>query len=74
MSGSHPIGPDMRQMSLVDHLNDAARARFDQHGFAVHHSVAVRRGAERLRHVIEGHAALGQDRADNDATRSRTIY
>ncbi len=38
-----------RVVALLDHLDDAARAGFDQHGTAVHHGVAIRRHAERLR-------------------------
>src|SRR6202171_3792167 len=48
---------------LLDHLNDAARARFDQHGLAVHHGVAIRRGAIGLRHVVIGDAGFRQHTA-----------
>ena len=32
---------------LIDHLNDAAGARFDQHGLPVHHGVAIGRRRHR---------------------------
>ncbi len=56
---------------LVDHLNDTAAARLDQHGLAVHDGVAVRRAAETLRHVVIGHAGFGQGGADHDAIGNR---
>src|SRR4051812_3056241 len=42
--------------ALLDHLNDAAGARLDQHGLAVDHGVAIGRGAIGLRHVVIGDA------------------
>src|SRR5439155_15272701 len=57
--------------ALLHDLNDAARTRLDQHGLAVHHGVAVGRGAEGLRHVIIGHAIFRQHAADDHAIRNR---
>ena len=45
---------------LVDHLNDAAGARLDQHGLPVHHGVAMGRGTIGLRHVVIGDAGFRQ--------------
>src|ERR1700693_5103277 len=55
---------------LLHHLNDAARARFDQHGLAVHHGVAIGRGTVGLRHVVHGDAGFRQHGAYDYAIRN----
>ena len=51
VSRAHPLArrPDQsfRRLRSIDHLNDATRARFDQHGLAVHHGVAIGRRRRR---------------------------
>src|SRR5664279_733794 len=59
--------------TLLDHLNDAARARFDQHGLAVHDGVAIGRDAVGLRHVVIGDAGFGQHAADDHAIRNSVV-
>src|SRR4051812_50057222 len=54
--------PSRSLKTLVHHLDDAPRARLDQHGLAVHDGVAIGGGAETLRHVIIGHAARSEER------------
>src|SRR5260370_32379403 len=45
-----PIVQAISGLVLLDHLNDATRARLDQDARAVHHRVAIRRCAGALRH------------------------
>src|SRR6476469_10794837 len=64
--------PDYRSggLRLLDHLNDAAGTRFDQHGLAVHHRVTIRSNTVGLRHVVIGDAGLRQHAADDHAVRN----
>src|SRR6202035_2761395 len=61
---------DHSNATLLDHLDDAARARFDQHGPAVDHGVAIGRDAVLLRDVVIGDAGFRQHAADDDAVRN----
>jgi len=58
---------------LLDDLNDAARARFDQYGAAIDHSVAIGRDGVGLRHVVIGHAGFRQHAAHHDLIRNRVV-
>src|SRR3954453_15948184 len=53
---------------LLDDLDDAMRARIDQHGTIVDHRVAIVAHTVFRRHVIVGDALLGQVRANSDVT------
>src|SRR5258708_15980471 len=58
---------------LFDDLHDAARARLDQHGLAVHDRIAVGHDAKRLRHVVIGHAGFPQHAPANPPLGNRVI-
>src|SRR6266851_514304 len=60
--------------TLLDHLNDAARTRFDQHGPAVHHGVAIGCDAEGLRHVVVRDAGFRQHAAHDHAIWNSVIW
>jgi hypothetical protein len=64
-------GRSFRLLRSIDHLNDATGTRLDQDRLAVHDRVAIRRHAERLRHVVIGHAGFRQHAADHDAIGNR---
>src|SRR5665213_1358780 len=57
---------DVRTYALFDDLDDAAGARIDQHGAAVHDGVAVIVDAVFGRHLVIGDPVLRQDGADPD--------
>ncbi|OHV16665.1 hypothetical protein BK022_10580 [Methylorubrum extorquens] len=50
--------------SSVDHLDDATRARFDEHGVIVHDGVVVALELELARNVVVDRAFVRQDGAD----------
>ena len=60
-------GVSVTRQPLFDHLDDAARARFHQHGLAIHQRVAIGCDAEGLRNVVIGDAGFRQHAADDYA-------
>src|SRR5260370_22271644 len=63
----------MAKAALLDQLNDAPGAWFDQDGAAIHHGVAIGRDGKALRHVVNGDAGRRQHAADDHAIRYRVI-